>query len=308
MKPLLEGGAMKKELGTLKRLEPRTAWESESKDFTPWLKDNIHLLAEKLDMELEVIEIESPVGGFVVDLLAKEISSDRLVVVENELKVSDHDHLGKLLTYAAGTDASAVVWIATEFRDEHQETLDWLNTVTSNDVGFFGLELELLQIGDSLPAPNLRVVVSPSEQGRVLRKRAASVTLQELEQLAEEKGVGILYRRLIKELPRYFPSKRTTQSWISFKGSIEGSKLTILSLVPKYSGSDVGLSFHLYLGRFCDYFGVDKGEALAMFPPKLQEEMAWKDGPNKAYFKDMAEVDRLLKGLEQLEGGAKEAR
>jgi hypothetical protein len=155
------------QLGSLKRVDPRTVWVHEAKEFTPWLRKNIGLLAETIGLDLDLVTTESPVGGYAVDLYAKDLNTGRWVIIENQLEKTDHSHLGQLLAYAAGKEAGVIIWISPEFRDEHRQTLDWLNEVTTENVGFFGIELELLQVDDSLPAPNFRLVAQPNEWGRL---------------------------------------------------------------------------------------------------------------------------------------------
>ena len=149
------------ELGTIERVRLRDVWEHEAENFTPWLADNISLLSSALGIDLEVRAQETAVGIYWLDILAHDRDNDRPVVIENQLGVTDHDHLGKLLTYAAGFDASTMVWIAGEFRDEHREALDLLNQRTNEDTQFFGVEMELSKIGNSLPAPNFKLVAIP---------------------------------------------------------------------------------------------------------------------------------------------------
>ena len=149
------------ELGTAERVRLRDVWENEAKNFTPWLADNISLLSDALGIDLEVRAQETAVGIYWLDILAHDRDNDRPVVIEDQLGVTDHDHLGKLLTYAAGFNANTMVWIAGEFRDEHREALDLLNQRTDEDTQFFGVEMELSKIGDSLPAPNFKLVAIP---------------------------------------------------------------------------------------------------------------------------------------------------
>ncbi|MCY4579769.1 MAG: DUF4268 domain-containing protein [Chloroflexi bacterium] len=149
------------ELGTFQRVGLRSVWGDEAADFTPWLADNISLLGDALGMNLELRKKEAPVGGFSLDILAHDRGNDRPVVIENQLGTTDHSHLGQLLTYAGGFNANVAVWIAGEFRDEHREALDLLNQRTDEDTQFFGIEMELTKIGNSLPAPNFKLVAIP---------------------------------------------------------------------------------------------------------------------------------------------------
>ncbi len=150
-------------LGQLRRLDPRTVWQHEAQDFTPWLAENVDLLSEAVGLDIELVQREVPVGTFSLDLFGKEVSSGREVIVENQLEATDHIHLGQLLTYAAGLDAKVVVWISPQFRDEHRQAVEWLNLQTNEHVAFFAVELELLQIDNSSPAPHFKVVAQPSE-------------------------------------------------------------------------------------------------------------------------------------------------
>ena len=157
----------------------RATWPNEAQHFTPWLAENIAELGEALGMDLELQQTEAPVGGYSLDILAADSNSSRPVIIENQLETTDHDHLGKLLTYASGFDAGVVVWVTKEFRDEHRQALDWLNQRTGEDTEFFGVAVELWRIDDSLPATHFNVVASPNGW----RKRGKNP--------AEGRGVGI---------------------------------------------------------------------------------------------------------------------
>jgi hypothetical protein len=159
---------------TLGRLEPvdlRTVWNNEATDFTPWLarEENLALLADTLGLELELKSVEAPVGPFRAALVCRESLGESLVLIENQLECADHSHLGQLLTYAAGQGAVTIVWIARRFTDEHRAALDWLNDVTSDEINFFGLEIQLWKIGDSDPAPKFNIVSQPNDWTKRIR-------------------------------------------------------------------------------------------------------------------------------------------
>jgi hypothetical protein len=158
--------SMDNALGKLLRVDPRSIWKHEAHDFTPWLVENIDLLGEVLGMELEVTERESHVGDFSVDIFARDLGRDRLVVIENQLEATDHSHLGQLITYAAGVEASVVIWISREFREEHRQALDWLNRGDGATTEYFGVVVELLKVDDSKPAVSLRLIASPNDWSR----------------------------------------------------------------------------------------------------------------------------------------------
>ena len=126
-------------LAKIERVDLREAWPNEARDFTPWLAENIAEFGEALGMDLELQETEAAVGGYSLDVLATDLNDNRPVVIENQLQSTDHDHLGKLLTYAAGYEANVIVWLTGEFRDEHRAALDWLNQRTDDETQFFGV-------------------------------------------------------------------------------------------------------------------------------------------------------------------------
>lgn len=172
-------------LGRLESVDLRTVWESEPAQFTPWLAraENLEILGETLGLELELESVEKGVGSFSADIVCRDIGTDSSVLVENQLEKTDHDHLGKLLTYAAGLQAVTVVWLADSFRDEHRAALDWLNEITNEEYRFFGLEIELWRIGDSPAAPKFNIVSMPNDWSRSVVQAARSTDGAELSEL-----------------------------------------------------------------------------------------------------------------------------
>lgn len=151
------------EFGTLKYLELRSVWANEAINFTPWLADNIQVLGDLLGLDLELRDSEAKVGAFSCDLHAVDLASGRVVIIENQLEMTDHIHLGQLLTYAAGLEAAVIVWIAKEIRDEHRAALDWLNRKTEQSINFFAVIPRVFKIDDSRPSFELQLIVSPNE-------------------------------------------------------------------------------------------------------------------------------------------------
>ena len=152
------------DLGTIARVDPRSVWGSEPHEFTPWLRENINLLGKALGVEIDAgVQQEVAVGLFSADLLGTDVASNAGILIENQLEATDHDHLGKLLTYAAGLDAGVLVWVSTAMREEHRQALTWLNERSLESILFFGVEIELLSVDGSKPAPNFKVAVAPNE-------------------------------------------------------------------------------------------------------------------------------------------------
>lgn len=187
------------DLDHLKKVELRKVWPHEALDFTKWLSSaaNLNMLGEAVGFELELIETESSVGSFNVDIYAQEVGTGRKVIIENQLEDTNHDHLGKVITYAAGKGAQVIIWVVAHARDEHRQAIEWLNEHTDNDFGFFLVEIELWTIGDSKPAPRFNVVEQPNEWTKALRLS---------ENLSETERVKLSYWTKYREIARSTPS------------------------------------------------------------------------------------------------------
>lgn len=176
---------MKTPLGKLDPVQPKDYWDGEATEFTPWLAqpENLNLLGKTLDLgELELVGTEQKSGDFRADIIAKDVDGG-IIIIENQLEKTNHDHLGKLITYGSIQGAKYVVWIAKHICDEHRKALDWLNNFTKEDVGFFGLEIELWKIGDSQPAPKFNVVSQPNMGAKAAAKAVGSDTTTQAEEL-----------------------------------------------------------------------------------------------------------------------------
>lgn len=150
-------------IGTLERVPLRTVWPHEAHGFTVWLEQNLGVITEATGIRLTNVQREHAGATTRVDLLATD-EQGRVVVVENQLERSDHDHLGKIVSYLAAFEARAAIWISPDPRPEHVKAIAWLNEFTPAD--FYLLKVEAVRIGDSLPAPLLTVIVGPSEEAR----------------------------------------------------------------------------------------------------------------------------------------------
>lgn len=162
-----------KTLARLEKVDLRDYWQDEAKDFTPWLseEENISLLSSTIGMQLEVVGREETVGSFRADILCRDLKSNAHVVIENQLEQTDHKHLGQVITYCAGLDAAAFIWIAPSFQEEHRAAVDWLNSITNEKFNFFAIEVELFRIGDSEAAPNFKIVAKPNDWSKNVRRQ-----------------------------------------------------------------------------------------------------------------------------------------
>lgn len=171
-------------LGKLEKIKDlRKVWPHEATDFTPWLaqEDNISLLSDAVGIDISVDETESNVGSFNVDIYATETDTGNKIIVENQLEDTNHDHLGKIITYASGKDAKFVIWIVKKAREEHRHAIEWLNNHTDNDIAFFLIEIELWTINGSDPAVKFNVVEKPNDWAKEIKK--VDSTLNDTEKL-----------------------------------------------------------------------------------------------------------------------------
>ena len=151
-------------IGKIQRVPLREVWRHEAHDFTTWLEENIDVLNDALNLNLDNVEREQAAGSFSVDLLAEDERYEGPVVIENQLERSDHDHLGKLITYLAAFEAKAAIWIVAGPRPEHVAAVGWLNE--SSPADFFLVKVEEITIDKSPPAPLLTLITGPSIEAR----------------------------------------------------------------------------------------------------------------------------------------------
>lgn len=208
-------------LGKLEQVDPRLLWASEPAHFTPWLASNLPTLGEALDLQLELVKAESSVGPFACDIEARDINTGRKVIIENQLESTDHTHLGQLLTYAAGLDATVIVWISPLIREQHRQAIDFLNRHTTEGLDFFAVGLEVVKIGTSLPAVVFRLVASPNAWAKTVAATGQPAVTSSRMMAYQE-----FFQGVIDELRtvHHFTNARAgqPQSWYSFSSGIKG--------------------------------------------------------------------------------------
>ncbi|MBM3239121.1 DUF4268 domain-containing protein [Candidatus Poribacteria bacterium] len=148
-------------IGKIERVPLREIWKHEAHDFTKWLQDNLDVLNDVLDLSLSNAEREKSAGNFNVDLVAEDEAGNP-VIIENQLEKSNHEHLGKIITYLTAVEAKTAIWIVSNPRPEHVSAIAWLND--SSSARFYLLKVEGIKIGNSAPAPLLTLIVGPSEE------------------------------------------------------------------------------------------------------------------------------------------------
>jgi hypothetical protein len=205
-------------------VELREVWKNERSGFTSWLERNVDVLNEITGLSLINVAREQTVGDFNVDLTAEESGTDRIAIIENQLERSDHDHLGKLITYLAGVDrAKLAIWIVKEPRSEHVKAVTWLNESVQASAEFYLLQLEAIRIGDSAAAPLLTRIVGPDESTRQVAE--SKKELSERSQRRQKYWAGLLARA--KQLTSLHSARRvSTENWISGGSGISGLECT----------------------------------------------------------------------------------
>lgn len=262
-------------LGTLKEItDLRSIWPHEALNFTPWVAENVDLLADAVGLDITVDETESSVGDFNVDIYASETGTDRKIIIENQLEDTDHDHLGKLITYASGKGADVVIWEVKHAREEHKAAVEWLNNHTDDKIGFFLCEIKLFQIGDSQIAPAFTVVERPNDWTKEIRKTASANSTQQ--QRLEYWQAFNDYAFSDANFSRIFNKRKpTTDHWMDF--SIGSSACHIaVSQIQKRKAVDVEL-----------YINDDKELFKSLFAHKdeieknMEMELEWKELPER---------------------------
>lgn len=225
------------QLGVMKKVEDlRSVWSHEALEFTPWLAkpENMKLLSETIGVDIEVEETEASVDSFSADIVGVDTNTGRKVIIENQLEDSNHTHLGQIITYAAGKNATTVIWIVKHARDAHKAAIEWLNTHSDEDINFFLIEIELWQINDSLLAPKFNIVEEPNNWSKEIKKTTIetnSTTLQARfnfwTQLNEIAFADAEYKK------EFRPRKPSTDHWYTMSIGIPGCYISILYLVQR---------------------------------------------------------------------------
>lgn len=234
---------LKQPLSHIEKVDLREVWAHEAHDFTQWLaeEENLSALGDVIGIDLELIEFESSVGSFNADIYAAECGSSRTVIIENQLEDTNHDHLGKIITYAAGKGAELIVWIVARARDEHKQAIEWLNEHTDSEFGFFLIEIEVLKIDDSMAAPRFNIVERPNDWAKAIKQS---------EGLSETKKTYLQYWEHYRELAqsnhefsKYFkPQKPQPQHWTTIH---VGTSRYHISLTASIQNKNVGVELYI---------------------------------------------------------------
>ena len=228
-------------LGKLQEIDIKKVWQHEQYDFSKWLasEENIQELGDTLGLSLTDVETEKFVGKYRCDILCKDEITGKVVLIENQLEPTDHDHLGKIITYASGLDASVVVWIVASARQEHASAIEWLNKHTDDDLSFFLIEVHAYKIGDSEPAPQFKIIEQPNDFVKSIKAISQSSELSDSERSRLEFWTQL--NEVLEERGKPFNKRKpTTDHWYSIAMGSSECQISI-DLVNKEHKIRVGV-------------------------------------------------------------------
>lgn len=231
-------------LGKFTEVNVRDLWKHEQYDFSAWLakEENIAELGDLIGLSLVDVNTEVYVGAYRCDLVAKDETTGTKVIIENQLESTNHDHLGKIITYASGLDAKVIVWVVKEAREEHRSAIEWLNNNTLSDIAFFLIEIHAYKIGDSLPAAKFEMVEKPND---FIKNSKGSNSNGELNKSqAERLEFWEQFNTVVLEKGKPFSiRKASTDHWYDVALGITGVHISI-TLVNK--ASIVGVEVYIH--------------------------------------------------------------
>jgi len=257
-------------IGKIERVHLREVWKNEAKDFTCWLFDNIEVLGEELDIDLTAVEKEKDVVSFSADIVAED-GSGQTVLIEKPVRETDHDHLGKILTYVSNLDAKIAIWISSNPRPEHQRAIDWLNE-TGVGVKFYLVKVEAYKIGNSEPAPKFTIIAGPSEK--------AEAVGEEKKEFAERHKKRLEFWKSLLEKSKLKTSLHSNispniYSWIGTGSGVRGLGYNYV-ITYKYGGAELyidrGKESEEENKRIFDELFSHKKEIESIFGDKLDWE------------------------------------
>ncbi len=218
------------QLGKLEKVDVRKVWEHEARDFSAWLvmPENLEQLSEQVGFDITPIGTEVGVGRFRIDILGEEPRTGHKIIIENQLEATNHDHLGKVITYAAGLDAKYLVWIVKDVLDEHLKAIEWLNEHLDDEIRCFLIKIEVWQIGDSKPAPRFELISVKNNWAASLKSASVSsdISATRLRQQKYWESLCGYIRNRDQQIKLHTPAP---QNWLNFSmgNSIAHIALTI---------------------------------------------------------------------------------
>ena len=147
--------------------------------------------------------------------------------------------MAAIAAISSGLDASVVVWIVAEARQEHASAIEWLNKHTDDDLAFFLIEVHAYTIGDSDPAPMFRIIEQPNDFARSVKAVARQGELSDAQIKRQE--FWTMFNDVIDQRGKPFNKRKaTTDHW--YEVAVGSSQCHIsIDLVNKEHKIRVGL-------------------------------------------------------------------
>ena len=214
-------------LGKMEPVDLREVWKHEALDFTKWMAmpENLEYLNNKIGLSLVDIQTEKNVGGYKCDIVCRDEFTNKIVIIENQLENTNHDHLGKIITYASGLGASVIIWIVKEAREEHASAIEWLNNHTDESLSFFLMEVQLWKIGNSEPALQLNIIEQPNDFNKSLKKSVQSGAPSENQMNKQE--FWTVFNEVMRERNEFNIRKASTDHWYDFSVGTSACHFTV---------------------------------------------------------------------------------
>ena len=285
---------MKKNLSKLNKVELRDVWGHEEFDFSNWLaqEENLDALSEEIGVDIKLVKTEANVGKYSVDILAEEEISGRKIIIENQLEDTNHDHLGKIITYASGYDAEIIIWIVKDVREEHQKAIEWLNEHTDENISFFLIKIELWQIENSNPAPKFEIMVSPNEWAKTIKANRGNGELTETK--LKQLEFWNRFKNYVQEKDRRIRLRTPRpQHWYDVSmGSADAHVALTINSQKNLLGCEI------YINRNKDLFNFFK-EKKVLIEKEINEKIEWVDSAVSSSLKIKKSVSDIFEKNEQ---------
>jgi hypothetical protein len=261
------------QLGKLEKVDVRKVWEHEARDFSAWLvkPENLELLSEQIGIDIEPTGTEIGMGRFRIDILAEEPRTGHKIIIENQLEATNHDHLGKVITYAAGLDAKYLIWIVKDVLPEHLKAIEWLNEHLDEEIRCFLIKIEVWQIGDSKPAPRFEIVSVKNDWAATLKISSVSgeFSSTKLRQKEYWEALCSYIRKKDQSIKLHTPAP---QHWLNFS---MGNSISHIALTLNTQKKRLGCELYISNDKTLFTYLNDNAEAIGA---SLGEEFSWFEG------------------------------
>lgn len=262
-----------KQLGKLEKVDVRKVWEHEARDFSAWLvkPENLERLSEQIGIDIEPTGTEIGVGRFRIDILAEEPRTGHKIIIENQLEATNHDHLGKVITYAAGLDAKYLIWIVKDVLPEHLKAVEWLNEHLDDEIRCFLIKIEVWQIGDSRLAPRFEVISVKNDWAATLKSTSVvgDVSATKLRQLEYWQNLCVYIRSKDVQIKLHTPASK---NWLNFS---MGNSISHIVLTVNTQNQRLGCELYISNDKVLFSYLNDNYEQIKT---ELGEDFSWFEG------------------------------